>query len=73
MLTQPTLFKMPPTFMTPYTITGYWDTFTVGQNIIATIKMRKKIGTLKRWLFFDSNIGLFSIALHLVIALPTLR
>ena len=38
---------------------------TADENIIATIKMRNH--------FCDSNIGLFSIVPHLVIALPTLR
>ena len=41
---------------------------TVGENIIATIKMRNNFCyPLKMF-----NIGLFSIAPHLVIALPTL-
>ena len=29
--------------------------------------------TILKWYVFDSNIGLFSIAPHLFIALPTLR
>ena len=39
---------------------------TVGENIIATIKMRNNF-------FLPFRNGLFSIAPHLVIALPTLR
>ena len=43
---------------------------TVGENIIATIEMRNNF-----WYPFKMarNIELFSIAPHLVIALPTLR
>ena len=45
-------------------------TITVDENIIATIKMR-----INFWdpLKMDSNIGIFSIAPHLVIGLQTLR
>ena len=49
---------------------------TVGENIIATIKMQNNFCySLKMVIFpiYDSNIGLFSIAPHLVIALSTLR
>ena len=41
--------------------------FTVGKNIIATIKMLNNFCYPLKWLFFqycDSNIGLFSIAPH---------
>ena len=47
----------------------------VGENIIATIKMRKNFCYPLKIVFFkycDSTIGLFSIAPHLVIDLPTL-
>ena len=49
---------------------------TVGENIIATSKIRNNFCYPLRIVIFqycDSNIGLFSIAPHLVIALPTLR
>ena len=42
--------------------------FTVGENSIATIKMRNKF-----LLPFKNGNGLFSIAPNLVITLPTLR
>ena len=44
------------------------EQYTVGEKIIATIKMRNNLCYP-----FYRNIGLFSIAPHLVIALPTLR
>ena len=50
--------------------------YTVGENIIATIKMRNNFCYPLKMIivqYCDSNIGLFSIAPHLVIALPTLR
>ena len=50
--------------------------FTVGEIIIAIIKMRKYFWYPLKILDFqycDSNIGLFPFAPHLVIAHPTLR
>ena len=45
----------------------------VGENIIATIKIGNNYGAIQSFFqYCDSNIGLFSIAPDLVIALPTL-
>ena len=52
----------------------FHQTSTVGENIIATIKMRNNFCyPFKMVIFRYRNIELFSIAPHLVIGLPTLR
>ena len=53
-----------------------WEGATVGENIIAAIKMQNNFGTLLKLSFLqycDCNMGFFSVASHLVITLPTLR
>ena len=57
----------------------FWQFCTVVENIIATIKMRNNFCYSLKMVIFPIlrqqywNIGYFSIAPHLVIALPTLR
>ena len=48
--------------------------YTVGENIIAIIKIRNNYGAIQTYIFpiCDSNIRLFSFAPYLVISLPTL-
>ena len=51
---------------------------TVGENIIADTKIRNNYGAIQSFIFHSFLMasyfdGLFSIAPHLVIALPTLR
>ena len=47
--------------------------YTVDENIIATIKMRNNFCYPLEMVIFPILLSQFSIAPHLVIALPTLR